>query len=169
MKRTLYFFLLAVLLSSCATQPPGIRSRITIQLKDSTIGDYTLLSVRDSGLLVSSSAEPYHDPSSVRMISDASIAHVYRYGVKDDGNIFWGGVFGAVVGGFIGGIFTSHYNRFDPIAITLPVGILAGASVFGTFGVSDKTYDVHSHMARVSLRQYAQFPYGEPPELQQIK
>ena len=99
----------------------------------------------------------------------SNINQIYRLGVKSDGDGMWGAVLGGLLGGVFGSFQHGPRGSLDLVAVTIPIGILIGAALLNGDGITDRNYRMQYQSDRNILRQFARYPENEPPELRAIK
>ena len=180
MKRIAYSFLLIFLLS-CGSHTPSSHNRITLQLRDSVIHDYFLLSVRDSSFIVS----PYTNRSITNdgLIGSAEVVPIQKIEkiiIKGDHSpliLLLPGMAGCIGGWGAtqnGASFFSVGGVGPPASKAQPYaslgGFLIGASIGYFEAYRDKELAPRKADDLKNLQNfYALFPNTEPLDLQKIK
>ncbi|MDP4229809.1 MAG: hypothetical protein Q8916_05320 [Bacteroidota bacterium] len=179
--------LLLVVLLSCGTSQPNVHNRISIQFRDSAIGDFFLLSVRDHSVVVAPYASEYISVGSLiitaKNVPFEKIEKIYYKGDRMPGSIVLPALGGAAIGGCAtchyqcnitgdgGGMSADEIHRQERIQLFgLGGGFLAGALLGYFFNYQDQEYSLTSTHDIQHLRNfYALFPNKEPSDLEQIK
>ena len=166
MKRTLISFLLVFLLSCGTTRGEHYRTRVLF--RDSTVVDYTLLSVRSDAIV----AEPYLSPDGMpQLIPLSGILQIYQEHPKSDMPILYGGLigFGAAYGV---AKLAGAVNHADYIGIGGVPFLFGGTgAIIGCAAREDqeKVCDPANTNDKAWLKQFSRYPENEPQELQKIQ
>jgi hypothetical protein len=179
MKRIAYSFLL-IFGMSCGSHFASSDNRIRVEMRDSTVQDFYLLSLRSDALVVS----PYIDKD---ISADSLVAHARLVSFARTETISYqpeisvsilsglgGCILGTVAGCLAGGY---AMKQEGDISTLFGYGALGGAIGFGggmliAIGLRSPPddhviYDIKNHVEELYSR--AIYPGQEPPELQKIK
>jgi hypothetical protein len=178
MKRIAYFFLLIVIMS-CGSDMFSSKNHIRLQIRDSTIRDFYLLSVRQNSFIVS----PYKEEAvtidsllagarSIPFEKTAAITYRLERSISILPGL--GGCLIGTIGGCVAGGYASKQE--GDIGTWLAYGgagglfgFTAGMLIATALQNSDERilYEVENNVEE--LRNLAIYPNDEPPELQKIK
>ena len=157
MKRIAYSFLLVLLFLLSCRSSPNVNYHTWIRLHDSLLHDYSLISVRNEALLVTSYQAVFDKSATVFSIPLSRITQVYQeHEMSNTGTLV-----GRVIG-FFAGLF--GFRKLGDIDYG-EEGSLLGHN----FDKNKSEYNVHDRDDLMLLKEFALFPDKEPPELQKIK
>ena len=185
MKRIALSFLFIFALSCGTAQTPSLRHRLTVQFRDSIIGDYYLIAVRTNSVVLAPYAPPPLTSHQVfGLAKDVPFEKIEKIYEKSDGtlgNLFLGGLvgfgFGCIATGGIGCGYRFDcldlYNqnkssKYQPYY--LGGGFLVGviASYFANY--TDKEFSLtKSDDIKILKMMYSFYPDLEPVDLLQEK
>ncbi len=164
MKHIAYSFLLIFVLS-CGSSSHLHGNHVRILFRDSMYKEFQLLAVRDSSLIVQS----YAENNTPELIKFSRIDRVYH----DANGKFYGGIYGSAAGVVALGVagaftFTGAYGGIG-VAAAIALGGILGMPIGCAAAKEDSGYDPNDKSDVLSIKAFALYQYGEPPELQKIK
>jgi hypothetical protein len=155
MKRIAYSFFLLLLISCGSSRRPNYHT--WVQLQNSTVHDYSLISVRKDELLVSRYTPVFDSSVTVFAIP---LSHIIQ--VRQEHEMTSSGTLVGRAIGYIVQLF--GFKKMGDIDYG-DEGSLLGHN----FDSNRSDYNVGDPHDLLKLKEFSFFPDGEPPELQKIK